>query len=100
MSIGNLQVVRDVHNVERTGSIAVITAARDILPFEQVIHGDTTAGSFTITMPNAAECAGLIYIFRNIGTGNTLTIDGGLSDTLAAAASAVWISDGIAFKEL
>lgn len=46
---------------------------------------NTTAGSFTATLPASATIFGKVFTFENIGTSNILTIDGNLSETIDGA---------------
>ncbi len=55
----------------------IVSDAPTLLPTNQVLLVDATAGNFTITLPTAVGDKGRHYVFKRIdSTSNTVTIDG------------------------
>lgn len=53
------------------------TAAYTINGSDYLVLGDSTAGSFTITLPPAGKHKGQKFIIKQVGTANSVTVDGG-----------------------
>ena len=58
------------------------TAAYTVLNTDHTIIGNTTTTAFNITLPTAVGCAGRIYVVKQKGTANTLTVATTSSQTI------------------
>jgi hypothetical protein len=58
-----------------TGAVVSTTTAL-VLGTALTYLGNTTGGSFTVTVPPASTCQGRMYHVKNSGTTNTLSIKG------------------------
>jgi len=70
--------------VLHVATATTLTAAQDI------VLVDTTAGSVTVTLPDARAHAGKIYDIKKIPAANTLTVQASGSDTVDGGASSAW----------
>lgn len=64
---------------------AAKTANYTILVSDYAVKGNTTAGAFNITLPTAVSKTGQIFIIKQIGTANTLTVNTTSSQTIDGA---------------
>lgn len=62
-----------------------ITAARTLDSTDCVILGDASGGGFSVTLPAAANNKRRIYVIKNVGASNTVTVDGNASETIDGA---------------
>lgn len=58
------------------------TAAYTATPMDEMIFGNTASGSFSVTLPPAANCPGKILRIMQISATNNLTVDGNASETI------------------
>lgn len=50
------------------------TAAYQMVPRDTLVKADPTNGAFTITLPPVVQCAGGIYVIKQLATTNAVTI--------------------------
>jgi len=61
------------------------TAAYTVEGSDYLVLGDSTGGSFSITLPLAEKHTGQTFIIKQIGTANTVTVDGDGTETIDGA---------------
>ncbi len=66
-----------IRNVgDQTRGFVAKTANYTVTDGDDIVHGDTTSGSFTVTLPAAAVSEGRVFTVVKIVSANTLTIQG------------------------
>jgi hypothetical protein len=72
--------------VSSDGPVKSVTAAYTAETTDETILGDATGGAFSVTLPPAASCKGLLLtIKRTNAGGNAVTIDGNSAETIDGA---------------
>lgn len=70
-----------------TPTVTTVTTDTTLTAVTQVIKGNTTSGSITLTLPTAVGNMGLRIIAMKTSAANTLTLDGNASETINGSAT-------------
>lgn len=75
------------------GASRTVTANTTALDSDDLILGDTTSGSITITLPPADQNLGRRFTAKKKAAANTLTLDANGSELIDGAATLAWTTN-------
>ena len=74
MPVGRDRVFRLDQESPSSHRVIPKTAAYQMVPRDTLVKTDPTAGGFTVTLPPVVECAGGIYVLKQIASANSATV--------------------------